>query len=55
MTKLDTKRELEALLKTAEENRAKLDKSWKKVEDLEAAIDAARQATAACKLKQKSQ
>jgi hypothetical protein len=41
----DTKRELEALLKTAEKNRVELQKSWKKVEDLDAAIQAAQRAT----------
>jgi hypothetical protein len=54
MGKLDTKQELEALLKTAEKNRVELQKSWKKVEDLEAAIQAAKQATDASKIKRKA-
>jgi hypothetical protein len=53
MSREDTKRELEALLKAAERNRVELQKSWKKVEDLEAAIQAAKQATDASKAKRK--
>jgi hypothetical protein len=53
MGKSDTKRELEALLKAAEKNRVELQKSWKKVEDLEAAIQSAKRATDSTKLKQK--
>jgi hypothetical protein len=42
MSKSDTKTELEALLKATEKNRVELQKSWKKAEDLEAAIQSAR-------------
>ncbi|HTR41680.1 MAG TPA: hypothetical protein VMH87_08705 [Pseudomonadales bacterium] len=53
MGKPDTKRELEALLKAAEKNRIELQKSWKKVEDLEAAIQAAQRAQSDSKAKRK--
>jgi hypothetical protein len=53
MSKADTKRELEALLKAAEKNRVELQKSWKKVEDLEAAIQSAQRASDDSKAKRK--
>lgn len=36
----DTKRELDALIKATEENREKLKKSWEKVKNLDAAVQA---------------
>ena len=42
MSRSDTKRELEALIKVAEKNRAELQKSWKKVAALEADIQSAK-------------
>lgn len=54
MDKSDTKGELEALLKTAEKNRGELQKSWKKVEDLEAAIQAAQRTSDESKEKRKA-
>ena len=53
MSKSDTKRELEALLKTTEKNRVELQKSWKKAEDLEAAIQSAQHASDDSKARQK--
>ena len=38
----DTKRELDALIKTTEENREELKKSWEKVKNLDAAVQAAK-------------
>jgi hypothetical protein len=54
MGKEDTRRELEALLKAAEKNRVELQKSWKKVEDLEAAIQAAQRANSEAEEKRKA-
>jgi hypothetical protein len=41
MSKPDSKRDLEALIRTTEGNRAELKKTQRKVEDLQAAIRAA--------------
>lgn len=53
MSKSDTKTELEALLKATEKNRVELQKSWKKAEDLEAAIQSAQRANGESKAKRK--
>ena len=53
MSKSDTKTELEALLRTTEKNRVELQKSWKKAEDLEAAIQSAQRATDESKARRK--
>jgi hypothetical protein len=53
MSKSDTKTELEALLRATEKNRVELQKSWKKAEDLEAAIQSAQRATRESKTRRK--
>ena len=53
MSKSDTKTELEALLKATEKNRVELQKSWKKAEDLEAAIQSAQRATSESRARRK--
>jgi hypothetical protein len=42
MKERDTKRELETLLEATQKNREELKKSWKRVEDLDAAIQSAK-------------
>ena len=49
----DNKRELDALVKEAEKNRVELQKTWKKVGDLDAAIQSAQRAHSEVKVKRK--